>query len=588
MDNENRNEFNEETIIDGQILDEQTVEEQTAAEQTVEENVAAEPETQTTEEAPASDVTYETPEPQIDNGNAQYNNEPYGGQYNQQPTGQPNNQYYNNTYNSPKKKSGSKTAIIIACIAGTVSLICIFGLIGFGMLTYLRSNRSTPSNGNSMIAERPEDIDAKIDKKEEKAPTADIPIETTEPVSAAESEGGLYTATDVSGMVENVIPSVVSIVSTQSVEGYSFFGEKYKQEYDASGSGFIVGKNDSELLLATNNHVVENATAVQVTFVDDTSAEATVKGTDPKADLAVIAVKLEDLSSDTLNSIKIAVLGDSDSLKVGQAAIVIGNAQGMGQAVTVGCISAKNRERQIQDSTTGGSKTMKFIQTDAAINGGNSGGPLLDINGNVVGISTAKITDTQVEGMCFAIPISSAKPIINELMNRETIAEEDKGYLGVSFQNISSEAVQLYGVPDGVYVAKVTKGGPAEKAGIEVGDIITKIDSLEVNSADSASDKIQSNKAGTEIEIELYRPNATRTGYDLMTVTAKLATAEEIGINVDKGTDKGSQDAQQPDEGYGNGIGSDEQPGEVPGGNGNGNNGGSEDPNSWFEDMFPW
>lgn len=332
---------------------------------------------------------------------------------------------------------------------------------------------------------------------------------------------------------------MVSITSTTSVEGYSIFGQQYQQEVPTCGTGFIVGQNDKELLLATNNHVVEDATAIQVTFVNNETAEAVVKGTDAQADLAVVAVSLEDIDEDTLDAIKVAVLGDSDNVKVGQMAVAIGNAQGMGQSVTVGYISAKDRQLSVPDSTGTSGKTMTFLQTDAAINGGNSGGPLLNADGEVVGINSAKISDTQVEGMCFAIPISQANPIINDLMNRETLTDEERGYMGVSLQNIAAEAVQMYGVPDGVYVAAVSDDGPADKAGLEEGDIITEINGAAVNSSSAAVDKVNSYRAGTEVKVVYYRRQESQWIAQAET-TITLTTAEELGINTQNNNNNAS------------------------------------------------
>ena len=256
---------------------------------------------------------------------------------------------------------------------------------------------------------------------------------------------------------------------------------------------------------------------------------------------------MDDVKNDTLEAIKVAVLGDSDDIKVGQMAIAIGNAQGMGQSVTVGYISAKDRKLDMQDENTGGTKTMNFLQTDAAINGGNSGGPLLNVNGEVVGINSAKISDTQVEGMCFAIPISSAIPIINDLMNRETLTDEEKGYMGVTLQNISSDAVEMYGVPDGVYVSDVKDNGPADKAGIEDGDIIVSINDTAVNSSSAAVDKVNSMRAGTEVTVKLYRQNEQKNGYNEMEVKVTLVTAEEAGVN--KNTNQNTNQNTNPGNG---------------------------------------
>lgn len=442
----------------------------------------------------------------------------------------PNNSMYDNMgYNNKKNKKGQKFLIIFGSIfAGIVFIAAVFTVCK-NVVDYV----GAVNNRNVAVTE-----DGKNKTEENAGDNGNDAVATTKPVSVVESDNIKGSLLDVSDIVEETMPSVVSIVSTTSVEGYSVFGQRYQQEMATGGTGFIVGQNDSELLLATNNHVVENATAIQVTFANEKTAEAVVKGNDAQADLAVIAVSLKDIDDDTMAAIKVAILGDSNDVKVGQMAIAIGNAQGMGQSVTVGYISAKDRKLDMQDESTGGTKTMNFLQTDAAINGGNSGGPLLNAKGEVVGISSAKISDTQVEGMCFAIPISSAIPIINDLMNRETLTDDEKGYMGVSLKNISSEAVELYGVPDGVYVASVTKDGPADKAGIKEGDIIVSVNDVSVNSSSSAVDKVTSYRAGTEITVKVYRKDEQQNGYKEMEVKVTLVTAEEAGVN--KSTNQGN------------------------------------------------
>ncbi len=445
---------------------------------------------------------------------------------------EPNNTEPNKNKNN---KKWQKLLIIFASIfAGLVFIGGVF-MVCRGMVNYIRV-----ASSDNMVS-KDQDNNKTADVKDKEA------IATTRPVSVVESDNISGNPVDVSEIVEEAMPSVVSIVSTTSVEGYSVFGQHYEQEVPTGGTGFIVGQNDKELLLATNCHVVEDATAIQVTFVDSSTAEAVVKGSDAQADLAVIAVSLDDVKNDTLEAIKVAVLGDSDDIKVGQMAIAIGNAQGMGQSVTVGYISAKDRKLDMQDENTGGTKTMNFLQTDAAINGGNSGGPLLNVNGEVVGINSAKISDTQVEGMCFAIPISSAIPIINDLMNRETLTEEEKGYMGVTLQNISSDAVEMYGVPDGVYVSDVKDNGPADKAGIEDGDIIVSINDTAVNSSSAAVDKVNSMRAGTEVTVKLYRQNEQKNGYNEMEVKVTLVTAEEAGVN--KNTNQNTNQNTNPGNG---------------------------------------
>lgn len=324
--------------------------------------------------------------------------------------------------------------------------------------------------------------------------------------------GGAVTArggnTDVSGIVEQTMPAIVAITSTtQGANYYDLFGQEYQgEDTTSSGSGFIVGQNSKELLIATNNHVIQDAKTISVQFIDEEVYEASVKGSDTANDLAVVAVQISDIKKSTMEKIKIADLGDSNSLKVGEMAIAIGNALGYGQSVTVGYISAKDRE--ISESSENGQtgNTIKAIQTDAAINPGNSGGALLNTHGQVIGINSAKIADSAVEGVGYAIPISVATPIIDELMNKETLKDSDKGYLGISGRTVTEE-MSVYNMPNGVYVAETAKGGAAEKAGIKQGDIITAINNMEVRTIESLQEKANSYRKGTEVEITVQRSN---------------------------------------------------------------------------------
>ena len=453
--------------------------------------------------------------------------------YNQDSYGQ-NNYNPDNSQGGRNNKKNNKWKQILAIVGGIVAVIAMIAVISSVFIGSLKTFAQKGGFGKDS------DYTAENIENDEDAETSSEAVATTKPVSTVQAGNISGSPVDVSDIVEEAMPCVVSITSTTSVEGYSIFGQQYQQEVPTCGTGFIVGQNDKELLLATNNHVVEDATAIQVTFVNNETAEAVVKGTDAQADLAVVAVSLEDINEDTLDAIKVAVLGDSDNVKVGQMAVAIGNAQGMGQSVTAGYISAKDRQLSVPDSTGTSGKTMTFLQTDAAINGGNSGGPLLNADGEVVGINSAKISDTQVEGMCFAIPISQANPIINDLMNRETLTDEERGYMGVSLQNIAAEAVKMYGVPDGVYVASVSDDGPADKAGLEEGDIITEINGAAVNSSSAAVDKVNSYRAGTEIKVVYYRRQEAGNGYAQAETTITLATAEELGINTQNNNNKAS------------------------------------------------
>lgn len=312
-----------------------------------------------------------------------------------------------------------------------------------------------------------------------------------------------YVSDDISGVVENVMPAMVSIVNT-STRTTSFFGYTYEESRPSAGSGIIVEEKDGELLIVSNNHVVANADSLEVTFIDGTTAAANIKGQDSDMDLAVIAVSLESLTEDTRKAINVATLGDSDSLKLGQPVIAIGNALGNGQSVTNGIVSALDREVTNEDGTTG-----TYIQTNAAINGGNSGGALLTITGEVIGINSGKIKATGVEGMGYAIPISSASPIIADLMERQTrtekAAEEERGYLGISPQTVDGTTEQMFGIPQGVYVAKVFEDTAAEQVGIRKGDVLVKLDGQKVSSSEELMKALEYYKAGETVSITLKR-----------------------------------------------------------------------------------
>ena len=377
-----------------------------------------------------------------------------------------------------------------------------------------------------------------------------VQVQSTQTISqnkSSDSEESVSGSTEgtssVSQVAQNAMPSIVSIVgvSVQEIpQIYQYFGYGQQQETQSSGSGIIVGQNDTELLIATNNHVVSGTNSLTVCFtnqdgsavtangdVEKTSAEgesgntnqdgqdssldevqsgavsAQIKGTDADNDLAVISVKLEDIPEDVLSEIKVATIGDSDSLQMGEQVVAIGNALGYGQSVTSGYVSALNR--QVSSDDTDGT----FIQTDAAINPGNSGGALLNMKGELIGINSAKIASDEVEGMGFAIPISKAEPILDEMMNQETrykVEDEDKAaYIGITCENVTSDVNQMYGIPQGVYVDTVVEGGPAEEAGIKKGDVITKIDGTAIDAYKDLVDRLEYYEDGETVELEVYR-----------------------------------------------------------------------------------
>ena len=389
----------------------------------------------------------------------------------------------------PKKK---KTGKIVAIILGVIVIVGASAVGGY----YVGNNLLSMNVGSTAIEEVAPPPIKEVEVKEPQVSQSGI--ESTQTVTAV--------VTDVTNVVEAVMPSVVSITNT-SVITQSFWGQQFQSENQSSGSGIIVGENDTELLIVTNNHVISDSTELKVQFIDGSVANAKVKGTDANMDLAVIAVPLNSLESTTVSNISIAVLGDSESLKVGEPAIAIGNALGYGQSVTTGVISALNRQIAMSED---GSTSGVLIQTDAAINPGNSGGALLNVRGEVVGINSNKIGGSTIEGMGYAIPISNAKPIIEELMNRETkdkVAEAKKGYLGISGLDVTADVSAMYGMPEGVYVAQVHDGA-ASKAGILKGDIITAFDGSSVKTMTDLQGYLEYYEMGETVLVTIQRPNA--------------------------------------------------------------------------------
>jgi serine protease Do len=385
-----------------------------------------------------------------------------------------------------------KTLISLLC-AGVLTAGAITGLTGF--------------------ADKDEDTTDKTAKTAEYTllSTADDETEVAETTTKATS--GI---TGVADVAAEVMPAVVSITNKSVQEVQDLFGtygrygygngRSYTYESESCGSGIIIGQNEEELLICTNYHVVEDATEITVGFVDDEVYTASVKGEDEDNDLAVVSVKLSDISDDTMSQIKVAQIGDSDDLVVGEQVVAIGNALGYGQSVTTGIVSALNRTIQAD-----GYDNTELIQTDAAINGGNSGGALLDMNGYVVGINSAKVKATGVEGMGYAIPISYAKPILEELMNKktrtETVSEDESAYIGISGQGVTDEMASLYGIPKGIFITEVASDSPAEAAGLKKGDIITKFDGESVTSMDDLKSLLAYYAAGEEVTLNISTAN---------------------------------------------------------------------------------
>lgn len=330
-------------------------------------------------------------------------------------------------------------------------------------------------------------------------------------------------AGSVSAIAQAAMPSLVAITNKSVREMQSMFGQSQAYESESSGSGIIIGKTDTELLMVTNNHVVSGAQDLSVGFVDESVAEATVKGTDADHDIAVIAVKLSDLSEDTLSAIKVIEIGSSSDLEVGEQVVAIGNALGYGQSVTTGIVSALNREVTIDNTTN------TLIQTDAAINPGNSGGALLNMKGEVIGINEAKLSSNYVEGMGYAIPISDVEGIIGDLQNlktRSTVDSEKMGYLGITCQDVTSEIAQQYDMPEGIYLKSVVSGCAADKAGLKKGDILTRFDGVSVTTYDSLRGRLQYYEAGETVEVTVQSPEDG--SYEEKTVTLTLSTKAEV------------------------------------------------------------
>lgn len=385
-------------------------------------------------------------------------------------------------------------------------------------------------------------------------------IETTSGTTSSKKEtssGSGSNSQNVASVVNEVMPSVVSITSTIQSSNYYGFGT---QESEGAGSGFIIAKTKDSLMIATNNHVVSDATTLTVGFVDDTTAKATVVGTDSSADLAVISVKIKDIKDSTASKIKVATLGSSDDLKVGEEVVAIGNALGYGQSVTTGVVSAKNREVSLTDGT------MNLLQTDAAINPGNSGGVLINMDGQVVGINNAKLEDTSVEGMGYAIPITTAKTILTDLMNAGSVSTKDAAFLGVVGRDINESYSSALGIPSGIYVSQVVSGSPVEKAGISAGDVIVKFEGNNVSTMSGLKEKLAIKKANTKVKITFKRANQSGT-YEEKTVTVTLGKKSDFK-NV---TTDNSSDSSESDDSSNNGNSN----GNSNNGNNNGNSGNS-------------
>ena len=367
---------------------------------------------------------------------------------------------------------------------------------------------------------------------------------------------------DVSEIVSEALPSIVSITTKSVQEVQNYFGmygmygyapQQQEQEVEGSGSGIIVGKNDDELLIATNYHVVEGADTLSVAFTDGNAVEASVKGFDEERDLAVVSVSLDDVKDDTMDAISIANIGSSDDLKVGEQVVAIGNALGYGQSVTTGIVSAKNRRMDsdnntVTDGSDDSSDGVNLIQTDAAINPGNSGGALLNMEGEVVGINSAKLASTEVEGMGYAIAISDVTDILQNLMNetsRDKLDDSEHGVLGIEGSSVSSEAVQMYGIPAGVFVKKVTEGGAADKAGLKANSVITEFNGKAVSSTDQLIEYLSYYEPDEEVELTVQVPHGTSYKEETVKVTLDENTDAGDSDDNDKDSKKSKKDSKK-------------------------------------------
>lgn len=416
-----------------------------------------------------------------------------------------NGQAYQQDAKPKKQRTPRKPGAFGPFAAKTVAAALIFGLVGGGVFT-----------GVSYIGTRaisnPSTASAKL-------------TTTTSSGTKQTSSGDAKDLTDVSSVVDEVMPSIVAITNTGTVTYNSFFGKK-SQQSQSCGSGIIVSEDDDYLYIATNNHVVADSEELTVQFDDDSVVKAEIRGTDPDDDLAVVRVKKSDLGKDTYSNIKIATIGDSDSVAVGSPAIAIGNALGYGQSVTTGIVSALNRTVTTQDSQTGETVTNNnLIQTDAAINPGNSGGALLNENGEVIGINSVKYSSTDVEGIGYAIPMSVAKPIIESLIQDGKYTNENQAYLGIKGGDVSSEMV-AYGFPQGVYVSSVSAGSGAANAGLQEGDIITAVDSTKISSMTELQSALKSYKAGDKVTLTVARQSGRQ--YEESKVEVTLSSAKDI------------------------------------------------------------
>ena len=421
-------------------------------------------------------------------------------------------------------------------------------------------NKLTGWNGAATVEAASKDETTLTYAKSEKKENADDSDSKTDDSkdTASTAKGSL----DVSEIASEALPSIVSITTKSVQEVQNYFGmygmygyapQQQEQEVEGSGSGIIVGKNDDELLIATNYHVVEGADTLSVAFTDGNAVEASVKGFDEERDLAVVSVSLDDVEDDTMDAVSIANIGSSDDLKVGEQVVAIGNALGYGQSVTTGIVSAKNRRMDsdnntVTDGSDDSSDGVNLIQTDAAINPGNSGGALLNMEGEVVGINSAKLASTEVEGMGYAIAISDVTDILQNLMNetsRDKLDDSEHGVLGIKGSSVSSEAVQMYGIPAGVFVKKVTEGGAADKAGLKANSVITEFNGKTVSSINQLIEYLSYYEPDEEVELTVQVPHGTSYKEETVKVTLDENTDADDSDDNDKDSKKSKKDSKK-------------------------------------------
>ena len=434
-------------------------------------------------------------------GNQNGNYGTYGSNTGYQSNGTNGNAYGSNP-KPEKKKKERKPGGFGKQLAKCAALALVFGLVAGGVMTGVNY-----ASGKVLGTTNAGNVQASLTTGDDS---------TVQPTAISSS----YIATDVSDIVDEVMPSIVAITNVSQTEYQSFWGQSKTYESTSCGSGIIVSQDKEYLYVATNNHVVEGANSLTVTFANDDTVSAEIKGTDPSTDLAVVKVALSSIKDDTMSAIKVATLGSSDTLKVGESCIAIGNALGYGQSVTTGVISALNREVSVSDSSSSTNYTAELIQTDAAINPGNSGGALLNTAGEVIGINSVKYSDTSVEGIGYAIPMDTAKPIIEELITKEKVDESNSAYLGIAGVDVTSDVAKTYNMPTGVYVAQVMEGAAAEQAGIQKGDVITKFDGKDVTSMEELSYNMRYYAAGTTVDVVIER--SSNGQYEEQTISVTL------------------------------------------------------------------